>query len=102
VACPYCICCFNRSYPGGVILSELNKSIEGVYNLVGNTASSHSVSHSALNEASGSKILPSNRNSLDSSKQDLDDNVTDGGSNVLENGGTAKSENGAQNLVGSS
>ncbi|GLJ36703.1 hypothetical protein SUGI_0738640 [Cryptomeria japonica] len=100
VACPYCIRCFSRSYPGGVNSTELNKSLEGVYNLVGSTALSPSLSHSILNETSGTQILPSKHNSLDSRKQALEDNLRD--PNVLENGGTAMSENGDQILVGSS
>lgn len=96
VACPYCIRCFSRCYPGGVSLIELNKAIDGVYNLVGRTAAGLARRDSGVNGSVGSEILPSNHPSLNSSKQASLANHADIGAILVENGGPTNSDNGPQ------
>jgi len=96
VACPYCVRCFSRCYPGGVSLTELNKAIESVCNLVGRTASGLARRDSGVNGSFSSEILPSNHPSLNSGKQASLGNHADSGSVVVENGGPTNSDNGPQ------
>jgi len=95
IACPYCIRCFSRCYPGGVNLTEFNKAIEAVCNLVGRTASGLARRDSGVNGAFGSDILPSNRRSLNSSNQVSSGNHADSAA-VVENGGPTNLDNGPQ------